>query len=82
MRYELPPGLLPEEVRAIEAALDEYFHARAARPDPWALAGRVEALGLGALEMRHRAGGAWTEAARRLHCRPGTWSLPGRGDAA
>ena len=81
MRYELPPGLSAEEQRAIESALDEYFGAGVVRPDPWALAGRAEALRLGALQIRHQAtrpwGGAWPTA----HTRRGAEPRSGRGDA-
>jgi hypothetical protein len=55
MRYVLPPGLTPEEERAVTAALDEYLGKGRRRPDPWSLAGRTEALGLGALQIRHQA---------------------------
>jgi hypothetical protein len=59
MRYELPSDLEPLERRAVEAALDEYFGAGSVRPNPWMLAGRATALGLGALQIRHAARNPW-----------------------
>jgi hypothetical protein len=81
MRYELPPGLSAEEERAIERALDEYFGAGEVRPDPWALAGRAEALGLGALQVRHQAMRPWGGAGAGPFTRRGTEPRSGRGDA-
>jgi hypothetical protein len=81
MRYDLPPGLSPEEERAIVAALDEYFGAGADRSDPWALAGRAEALGLGALQTRHQAMRPWGRAGLHAFTRRGTEPRSGRGDA-
>lgn len=82
MRYDLPPGLSAEEERAIVSALDEYFGLGAVRLDPWALAGRAEALRLGALQIRHQAprpwGGAWPVGFTRR----GTQPQNGRGDAS
>jgi hypothetical protein len=80
MRYVLPPGLTPEEERAIVAALDRYLSADAGHPDPWALAGRTEALGLGALQIRHQAGRPWSGATRHAFSRRGTEPRVGRGD--
>lgn len=81
MRYELPPGLTPEEERAITSALDEYFATSASRPNPWSLAGRAEALRLGALQVRHQSREPWTEVARALFTRSGTDPRTGRGDS-
>jgi len=81
MRYELPPGLSAEEERAIESALDEYFGAGVVRPDPWALAGRAEALRLGALQVRHQATRPWGAAWPTGFSRRGTDPRSGRGDA-
>ncbi|MGH2556700.1 MAG: hypothetical protein ACRDHO_13410 [Actinomycetota bacterium] len=81
MRYQLPPGLSAEEERAIIAALDEYFGAGAVRPDPWALAGRAEALRLGALQIRHQSMHPWGEGTRIAYTRRGTAPRSGRADA-
>ena len=80
MRYQLPPGLSAEEERAIIAALDEYFGAGAVRPDPWALAGRAEALRLGALQVRHQSIDPWGEGGRIPFTRRGTQPRSGRAD--
>jgi hypothetical protein len=81
VRYQLPPGLSAEEERAIVAALDEYFGAGAVRLDPWALAGRAQALGLGALQVRHRSVRPWGWSGTTLFTRRGTEPASGRGDA-
>ena len=81
MRYQLPPGLSAEEERAIVAALDDYFGAGAVRPDPWALAGRAEALRLGALQVRHQAVRPWGGPWLPPFARRGTEPLSGRADA-
>jgi hypothetical protein len=81
VRYDLPPGLSAEEERAIVAALDEYFGAGAVRPDPWALAGRTETLGLGALQVRHQSMHPWREVTWGAFTRRGTEPRAGRGDA-
>jgi hypothetical protein len=80
MRYDLPPGLSAEEERAIVAALDEYFGAGVVRPDPWALAGRAEALRLGALQVRHQAMHPWGAAGPHAFTRRGTEPRAGRAD--
>jgi hypothetical protein len=81
MRYLLPPGLSAEEERAIVGALDQYFGTGVVRPDPWALAGRREALRLGALQVRHQAMQPWVEGQRSPLTRRGTAPQSGRGDA-
>lgn len=78
MRYELPPGLTPEEVRAIEAALRQYFGRGGGLPAPWVLAGRAEALGLGAHQVSHLSARPWTE--RLPFSRRGFIHRAGRGD--
>lgn len=79
MRYELPPGLTPEEVRAIEAALRQYFgRGGGGLPAPWALAGRAEALRLGAHQVRQLSARPWAE--RLPFSRRGFSHRAGRGD--
>jgi hypothetical protein len=80
MRYDLPPGLSAEEERAIVTALDDYFGAGVVRPDPWALAGRAEALRIGALQIRHQAMRPWG-AGPTAFTRRGTEPRSGRSDA-
>ncbi len=80
MRYELPPGLNPDDVRAIEAALDEYFGTARVPPDPWALAGRAMATGLGALQIRYQSVRPWGEIALNPYTRLGTEPRAGRSD--
>jgi hypothetical protein len=81
VRYQLPPGLTPPEERAVLAALDQYFRLASVRPSAWALAGRTEGLGLGALQIRNQSTHAWGEIGLNPYTRLGTESLIGRGDA-
>jgi hypothetical protein len=78
-RYELPPGLSPDEERAVLAALERVFE-EAPRPSPWALAGRAENVGMGALQIRREARGGWTSRALIPFARRGTEPMLGRGD--
>ena len=77
--FDLPEGLAPEEERAIMMALERYFVAENPKPAPWVLQGRIEATGLGALQVRRFARepwhGQWVEFARK-----GVAPLQGRGD--
>jgi hypothetical protein len=81
MRYVLPPGLTPQEEAAVTAALDRYLAVGATRPDPWTLAGRTEALGLGALQVRHQADTPWGGTRLNPYTRRGTEPRVGRGDS-
>ena len=80
-RYELPPDLSPEEERAVIEALERTLAAGTRPPSPWALAGRAEALRLGALHVRHQAERPWGFRGHVAFARRGTESLIGRGDA-
>jgi hypothetical protein len=80
-RYELPPDLTPEEERLVLAALEKAFQAGQPRLSPWSLAGRAEALGLGAIQVRRDADTSWTFRANLPFARRGTPPLGGRGDA-
>jgi hypothetical protein len=80
-RYELPEGLTPEEERTVIAALERYFSADGQEPDRWVLAGRLDATGLGVLQARRFAKGAWGRAAHVTFTRPGTPMHFGRGDS-
>jgi hypothetical protein len=79
-RFELPANLSPEEERAVLAALERVLGSSRGRPSPWAVAGRVEALRLGALQARREAGG-WPSRGQVPFVRRGTPPLIGRGDA-
>ncbi len=81
MRYDLPPGLTPEEERAILAALDEYFGSLSVRPWAWALAGRAEGTGVGAIEVRNQSRRPWNEFGPHHYTRRGIDTRSGRGDA-
>jgi hypothetical protein len=80
-RYELPADLTPEEQRAAIAALERILAAGRPRPPAWALAGRAEALRLGALQVRRDTRDPWTLRAHVAFARRGTPPLIGRGDA-
>jgi hypothetical protein len=80
VRYELPPGLTKEEGRAITEALDRYFGTGVAQPSAWALQGRAEALGLGALQIRNQSPHPWGENRLNPYTRLGIESRVGRGD--
>jgi hypothetical protein len=79
-RYELPPDLTPEEQRAAIAALERALDAGERGLSPWTLAGRAEALRLGALQVRHQAHG-WTFRGHVPFARRGTSPMIGRGDS-
>jgi hypothetical protein len=81
VRYELPPGISSEEERAIVAALDQYFGAGKIRPGAWSLAGRAEAIRLGALQVRYQSPHPWNETRLNPYTRRGSEPLAGRGDA-
>ena len=80
-RYELPRDLSPEEERAVLAALEHTLTPTLQPPAAWALAGRAEALRLGALHVRHQAERPWDPRAQVTFARRGTQPLVGRGDA-
>jgi hypothetical protein len=80
-RYELPPGLSPQEERAVIAALERSFRAPHGRRSQWVLAGRAEALGMGALQVRRQTDRPWTLRVNVPFARRGTPPLAGRGDA-
>ena len=81
MRYVLPPGLTAEEEQAIRTALDQYLATGPQRPDAWTLAGRTEALGLRALQVRHQADVPWGGTRLNPYTRRGTEPRVGRGDS-
>jgi hypothetical protein len=80
-RFEVPHGLTREEERAILLALERYFLQESPHPDPWVLAGRMDATGYGALQARRYGSAAWGMVAHTPFVRPGVLPLHGRGDA-
>jgi hypothetical protein len=80
-RYDVPPDLSPEEERAVVAALERILGAGRSRPSPWTLAGRAEAVGMGALQARREADRPWAFRGAVPFARAGTAPLIGRGDA-
>ena len=80
-RFELPEDLTAEQERAIIRALERYFARESPHPDPWVLAGRVDATGLGALQARRYTDAPWGVAAFASFARRGVPPLHGRGDA-
>jgi hypothetical protein len=81
VRFEIPPDLSPEEERAVIAALERILGQERDRPSAWALAGRVEALRLGAVQARRDAEHPWRFRGRVPFARGGSPPLVGRGDA-
>ncbi len=80
-RFELPEGLAPEEERLVITALERYFVKESPHPNPWVLAGRLDATGWGALQGRRYMEQAWGWTQRHAFARPGVPTLRGRGDA-
>jgi hypothetical protein len=80
-RFEVPIGLTREEERAIVLALERYFLQESPHPDPWVLAGRLEATGYGALQARRHMDTAWGLPSRGAFARQGVPPVHGRGDA-
>jgi hypothetical protein len=79
-RFELPHGTSREDERAILNALERYFLLESPKPNPWVLQGRVDAVGLGALQVRRFAREPWT-GVRAPFVRYGVPPAHGRGDA-
>jgi len=78
-RLEIPEGLTSAEERAILMALERYFLQESPKPTPWVLQGRVDAMGLGALQVRKLAREPWT-GVRATFARRGVAPMHGRGD--
>jgi hypothetical protein len=77
--FELPEGLSPEEERAILTALERYFVLENPKPNPWVLQGKIDALGLGGLQVRRYARDPW-HGQHAQFARKGVAPLLGRGD--
>jgi hypothetical protein len=80
-RYELPPGLSPEEERAVLAALERAMASGRPRLSPWALAGRAEATRRGRLQVRRDIDAPWAFRAPVPFAAGGPQKQVGRGDA-
>ncbi|MGZ8600845.1 MAG: hypothetical protein ACXWX6_11680 [Actinomycetota bacterium] len=80
-RFELPGDLTPEQERAIIRALERSFARESPHPEPWVLAGRVAATGLGALQARRYTEEPWGVARYASFARRGVPPLHGRGDS-
>jgi hypothetical protein len=80
-RFEIPEGLTPEEERVVITALERYFVKESPHPNPWVLAGRLDAAGLGAIQGRRYMDIPWGATQQHLFARPGVPPLHGRGDA-
>jgi hypothetical protein len=78
-RFELPEDLTPEEDRAILMALERYLQQESPKPTPWVLQGRVDATGLGQLQVRKLARDPWNEV-KAPFARRGVPAAHGRGD--
>ena len=76
---ELPDGLTPAEERAILTALERYFVLENPKPNPWVLQGRIDATGLGGLQVRRYAREPW-HGQQAAFARKGVAPLDGRGD--
>jgi len=79
-RFELPDGVPPEDERAVIAALERYFGERDPRPNPWAMAGRMDAVREGTLQGRRGLRRPWANGSP--FARLGTEPISGRGDTA
>jgi hypothetical protein len=78
-RLELPEGLTREEERAIIAAIERHFIQESPKPNPWVLQGRIDAMGVGALQVRRLAREPW-QGVRAPFARRGVPPATGRGD--
>jgi hypothetical protein len=79
--FELPEDLSPDEERAVITALERYFIQEDPHPNPWVLAGRMDATGIGALQARRYMDEPWGSTRRHGFARPGVPPLHGRADA-
>jgi hypothetical protein len=81
-RFELPDDLTPDQERAIILALERYFAQESPHPHPWVLAGRIEATGMGALQVRRLTDAPWEVGGQVPFLRRGVPPQAGRGDVA
>ena len=81
-RFELPEDTTAEQERAIILALERYFAQESPHPNPWVLAGRIDATGVGALQVRHLSDAPWQVGGQVPFLRRGVPPQAGRGDVA
>jgi hypothetical protein len=81
-RFEISDDLSPEQERAVIRALERYFAQESPHPDPWVLAGRIAASGLGSLQARHYADSPWGVGTYAPFARRGVPPQHGRGDTS
>jgi hypothetical protein len=81
-RFEISDDLSPEQERAVIRALERYFARESPHPDPWVLAGRIAASGLGSLQARHYADSPWGVGTYAPFARRGVPPQHGRGDTS
>jgi len=79
--FGIPQDLTPEEERAILSALERHLLGEAPPPEAWAMAGRLEATGQGALQARRAMRAPWRAPTRAAFARWGAIPFHGRGDA-
>jgi hypothetical protein len=81
VRYRVLAELSEEERAVVEEALERYVTIASRRPGPWALEGRAEGLGLGALQLRFQSTTPWAETRLNPFTRRGSDPRIGSGGA-
>jgi hypothetical protein len=79
VRYRVLVDLTDAELTIVEEALERYVAIASRRPGPWALGGRAEGLGLGALQLRFQSTNPWSETRLNKFTRRGTDPRIGAG---
>ncbi len=79
VRYRILADVSDAERAIVEEALERYVAIASRRPGPWALGGRAEGLGLGALQLRFQSARPWAEARLNPFTRRGTDPRIGAG---
>ena len=79
VRYAILTDIPEPERRVVEEALERYVTIASRTPGPWALGGRAEGLGLGALQLRFQSSEPWTETRLNPFTRRGTDPRIGAG---
>ena len=79
VRYRILADVSEAERRVVEEALERYVAIASRRPGPWALGGRAEGLGLGALQLRFQSTKPWSETRLNPFTRRGTDPRIGAG---
>ena len=79
VRYRILIDVPDDERAVVEEALERYVAVASRRPGPWALGGRGEGLGLGALQLRFQSTEPWNETRLNAFTRRGTDPRIGAG---